>query len=152
MSRPLACPSRTLDTASGSWTIESLTPPTGLDPRQGSALVRPVEVPAFTLVSSGLAHGLPRWVHERPATTILGDRRVQPPGHKRNATDPPGRYQGRDGTNAARVTVEQATILHGFRPDYPWQGPRYQQFRQIGNAVCPPIARLVLDAAMRCSR
>lgn len=109
-------------------------------------------MPAFTLVASGLAHGQPLWVHDRPATTVLGDPHAQPPGHKRSAADPPGRYEGRAGTNAARVTVEQATILQGFRPDYPWQGSRHQQFRQIGNAVCPPIARLVLEAAMRWSR
>lgn len=154
--RPTSCPARTLDTCSGSWTIEPIrdatTVPDGLDPRQGAAKVRPLDVPAFTLISSGLAHGQPNWVHRRPATTILGDRRVQAPGHKRNAADPPGRYQGRNGAGAARVTVEQATILQGFRRGYPWQGSRYQQFRQIGNAVCPPMGRVVLNEAIRPSR
>jgi DNA (cytosine-5)-methyltransferase 1 len=153
LARSLALPANTLDTACGSWTFEPIptsdTTPTGLHPRQGTAKVRAVESPAFTLISSGLAHGQPVWVHERPAITLLGDRRVQPPGHKRSATDPPGRYDGRNGTNAARVTVEQATILQGFRPGYPWQGSRHRQFRQIGNAVCPPVARVVLAEAMR---
>jgi hypothetical protein len=47
-----------------------------------------------------------------------------------------------------RVTVEQASILQGFRHDHPWQGPRTARFRQIGNAVCPPVARAVLAEAM----
>lgn len=156
LARSLDLPANTLDTTCGAWTFEPIpttdTPPAGLHPRQGSAKVRGVELPAFTLVASGLAHGQPIWVHERPATTILGDPRVQAPGHKRNAADPPGRYDGRNGTKAARVTVEQATILQGFRPDYPWHGSRHQQFRQIGNAVCPPVARRVLAAAMRGNR
>ena len=54
--------------------------------------------------------------------------------------------------NAVRVTVEQASVLQGFRADYPWQGARYRQFRQIGNAVCPPLAAKVLAEAMRPSR
>ncbi len=156
LARGLDRPANTLDTACGAWTFEPIptnaTTPAGLNPRQGAAKVREVDTPAFTLVASGLAHGQPIWVHQRPATTILGDRRVQPPGHKQNAADAPGRYDGRNGTHAARVTVEQAAILQGFPPDYPWQGSRHQRFRQIGNAVCPPLARLVLDEAMRCSR
>lgn len=153
LARSLDRPANTLDTACGAWTFEPIptaeTTPHGLDPRQGGSKVRGVDLPAFTLIASGLAHGQPLWVHRRPATTICGDRRVQPPGHKRNAADPPGRFEGRSGTRAARVTVRQAAILQGFRPDYPWQGSRFRQFRQIGNAVPPPVAKRVLAAAMR---
>jgi site-specific DNA-cytosine methylase len=53
------------------------------------------------------------------------------------------------GGRSACVTVRQAAILQGFRPDYPWQGTRHQQFRQIGNAVPPPLAQRVLIEAMR---
>jgi DNA (cytosine-5)-methyltransferase 1 len=90
--------------------------------------VRPTSEPAPTLVASGLAGGVPVWVDRRPATTICAGPR------------------GRDAT---RVTVQQAAVLQGFRPEYPWQGARYRQFRQIGNAVCPPVARRVLVEAMR---
>lgn len=125
---------------------------TALNPRQFTNRLRPVDAPAITMVATMLATGRPRWVFERPATTIACDRRVQPPGHKANAADPPGRYDGRAGTNAPRVTVEQATVLQGFRRDYPWQGSRHQQYRQIGNAVPPPLAAHVLTAAMRRAR
>jgi DNA (cytosine-5)-methyltransferase 1 len=48
-----------------------------------------------------------------------------------------------------RVTVAQAAVLQGFRPDYPWQGSRCRQFQQVGNAVPPPLARRVLEAAIK---
>jgi DNA (cytosine-5)-methyltransferase 1 len=51
--------------------------------------------------------------------------------------------------NAVRVSVEEAAVLQGFRPDYPWQGSRSRCFLQIGNAVCPPVARVVVAAAAR---
>jgi DNA (cytosine-5)-methyltransferase 1 len=91
----------------------------------------------------------PGWAGERPATTVACDRRVHPPGHKQNASDPPGRYQQRRGANAVRVTVSQAAVLQGFPADYPWQGARTRQFEQVGNAVPPPLARHVLEAATR---
>jgi len=99
-----------------------------------------------------LAKGTPIWAGERPATTIACDRRVHPPGHKENASDPPGRYQQRRGANAVRVTVEQAAVLQGFPADYPWQGVRTRQFEQVGNAVPPPLAHRVLEQAIRPSR
>ncbi|HEY6761071.1 MAG TPA: DNA cytosine methyltransferase [Baekduia sp.] len=165
--RPTRCPARTLDSSSVAWTIErddashGIRPhtaapgqehrraPAAMDPRRRHMRVRPTSEPAPTLVASGLAGGVPVWVDRRSATTICADPRVQPPGHKRNAADPPGCYRSRDGSDATRVTVEQAAVLQGFRRDYPWQGARYRQFRQIGNAVCPPVARRVLAEAMR---
>lgn len=81
------------------------------------------------------------WPHHRPATTIAGDARVfQPGGHHTS---------GSQSQNAVRVTTEEATILMGFRLDYPWQGSRSKQFQQIGNAVCPPLGARVLAEAMR---
>jgi DNA (cytosine-5)-methyltransferase 1 len=96
---------------------------------------------------SGPAKGAPVWAGERPATTVACDRRVHPPGHKENRGDPPGRYEQRRGANAVRVTVEQAAILQGFPPGYPWQGARTRQFAQVGNAVPPPLAHRVLEQA-----
>ncbi len=94
---------------------------------------------------------VPAWAGRRPATTVACDRRVHPPGHKQNASDPPGRYQQRRGANAVRVTVEQAAVLQGFPADYPWQGTRTRQFEQVGNAVPPPLARRVLEQAIQSS-
>lgn len=152
LSRPLACPARTLDTSSGSWTIEPVPfegeQPAGIDTRQTGSRVRTLARPSQTLKAATM----PVWVHRRPSTTVLGDPRIQPPGHKRNRHDPEGRYEERRGTNAIRVSAAQASVLQGFRPDYPWQGSRTAQFRQIGNAVCPPLAAQVLAAAMAPTR
>jgi DNA (cytosine-5)-methyltransferase 1 len=83
------------------------------------------------------------WPTERPALTVAGDPRVPGPGHKkeRNSPDSPGRME-----EAVRVTLEEAAVLQGFRPDYPFSGTRTKQFEQVGNAVPPPLARAVLQA------
>lgn len=144
-------PARTVDTSCGSWTIEpgsQSQPECGLDTRQRHCVIRPLRRPAPTLTATGLANSRTFWACNRPATTVLADCRVQPPGHKRNRHDPPGRYQDRRGEHAIRITVQQAGILQGFPPHYPWQGPRGHQFLQVGNAVCPPVAQAVLAAAI----
>jgi len=123
--------------------------PTVYETRQRGARPRPISKPAPTMLAAGLAKGTPIWAGKRPATTVACDRRVHPPGHKENASDPPGRYQQRRGANAVRVTVEQAAVLQGFTADYPWQGVRTRQFEQVGNAVPPPLAHRVLEATIR---
>jgi DNA (cytosine-5)-methyltransferase 1 len=55
----------------------------------------------------------------------------------------------RESSDAVRISVEEAAVLQGFRADYPWQGSRSRRFIQIGNAVCPPLARLVVAALVR---
>lgn len=106
-------------------------------------LYDPEEEPAPTIAFGKDAGS---WGWERPATTIAGDSRVWPPGHKENASDPPGVYEQRRGANALRVTPEEAAALQGFPAGYPWQGVKTEQYRQIGNAVPPPLARAVLGA------
>jgi len=84
------------------------------------------------------------WADGRPATTLAGDARVfAPGGHHANDGRRPG-FPGRS-ENAVKITVEQALVLQGFRPDYPVVGPRYKQFEQVGNAVPPPLASAVVS-------
>lgn len=75
---------------------------------------------------------------DRPATTVAGDPRIPPPGHHGHSE------QG--GPDAIRVSIEEAAVLQGFDPHYPWQGSRTKQFEQVGNAVPPPLARAILEA------
>lgn len=96
-----------------------------------------------------------QWFFERPATTVQGDPRIWPPGHKVNGDDrrrlgvevADERYGDRAGSRALRLSVEQALRLQGFRADYPVQGTLTSRFRQVGDAVPPPLAAAVLRQA-----
>lgn len=107
---------------------------------------RPAPAPAHTITGQGAA----AWMIERPATTVVGDARVWPPGHKVNQSDrdrhrdADERYGDRSGTEAVRVSVTEAGILQSFPPDYPWQGSQTKRYEQVGNAVPPLLARAVL--------
>lgn len=129
LARTLDCPARTLDSTSGSWTIHPLVADDDphYDTRQGWGRPRSIDKPAPTISGSCP----PIWVTGSAARAEIFPA--------------PGGYRPRRGE---RVTVEQASVLQGFRRDYPWSGSRARQFRQIGNAVCPPLAREVLAAAM----
>lgn len=81
------------------------------------------------------------WVRERPATTVQGDPRVGRPGHKNR-----DRGEQMFGEDSVRITVTEAAVLQSFRPDYPWQGTKTQQFQQVGNAIPPLLAAHVVAA------
>ncbi len=89
----------------------------------------------------------PEWTRLRPATTVVSTPRIS--ARDRDPSWRPGDKWPSQFTNAVRVSVEEAAVLQGFPADYPWQGSRTRCFLQIGNAVCPPLARLVVAAAAR---
>jgi DNA (cytosine-5)-methyltransferase 1 len=90
----------------------------------------------------------PEWTRKRPATTVLADPRISALGARdRDPGWRPGNKWPSQFKNAVRVSIAEAAALQGFRGDYPWQGSRTRCFLQIGNAVCPPVARLVVVAA-----
>lgn len=97
-----------------------------------------------------MADRLPGWTKRRPATTVLSTPRISAPSARdRDPNWRPGDKWPPQFRNAVRVSVEEAAALQGFRADYPWQGSRSRCFLQIGNAVCPPVAQLVVEAAAR---
>ncbi len=112
---------------------------------------RPLTEPAPSLA---FGKDFASWCWERPATTIAGDSRCWPPGHKINQADidrlgedeAKARYGDRAGTEAVRLTVEQAAALQSFPPDWPWQGSKTSKAQQVGNAVPVLLARAVLEA------
>lgn len=122
-----------------------------LDRRQQNADGTPVppvtaDRPAPTL--TGIAGAKGQWVWNRPATTIACDSRMWPPGHKVNQEDwdrlgedeANERYDDRAGTEAIRLSIEEALILQSFRPDLPLRGTKSARFLIVGNAVPPLLA------------
>ena len=47
-----------------------------------------------------------------------------------------------------RIEVEEGLLLQGFPADWPLQGSREEQYRQVGNAVPPALARAVGRAVL----
>jgi DNA (cytosine-5)-methyltransferase 1 len=84
------------------------------------------------------------WVHERPATTIVGSFKpeiVAAPGYRTTVS-----RQNAEGS--VRVSVEEAACLQSFPAGFPWQGSRTKQYQQIGNAIPPLLAEAVLRSAL----
>lgn len=79
------------------------------------------------------------WPLNRPATTVMGDLRIDAPGHRDRSFDGERHHK-----RSIRVTVEEAAALQTFPADYPWQGKQGKKFLQVGNAVPPMLAEAVL--------
>ena len=50
-----------------------------------------------------------------------------------------------------RLTVLECARLQAFPDDWPWQGTLTSRFRCVGNAVPPPLARLLAEAILAAS-
>lgn len=61
-------------------------------------------------------------------------------GHRANAVE----FIEHDGQGRRRVSVAEAGLLQGFPIDYPWHGTTSAKYRQIGDAVPPPLAAAIL--------
>lgn len=111
---------------------------------------RSLDRPAFTLMSSSRGWRIEALPAASSSDAASQRRERRPAACRRHEAS-----RVREAVAAARrprpvwITVEQATILQSFRHDYPWQGSRLQRFRQLGDTVCPPLARRVLREAMR---
>ena len=55
-------------------------------------------------------------------------------------------------TSRRRLTVQECAILQDFPPDHPWQGNKQSQYRQVGNAVPPTLARVVVEAVIKADK
>ncbi|MBM4369869.1 MAG: DNA cytosine methyltransferase [Deltaproteobacteria bacterium] len=51
-----------------------------------------------------------------------------------------------------RLTVEECAALQAFPPGYPFQGTKTSMYKQVGNAVCPPVAEALARAVVEGAR
>jgi site-specific DNA-cytosine methylase len=89
-----------------------------------------------------------KWTLHRPATTVQGDPRIAPPGHRDRTGGEPAFPADSPTGGTVRITIAEAATLQGFPAGYPWQGNRTRVFEQIGNAVPPPLAAHCITAAL----
>lgn len=82
------------------------------------------------------------WAYERPATTLATRPLVADPGTNAN------RFNGatKSRNDGIKITVPEALVLQSFPPDWPVQGTRTAQFRQVGNAIPLGLGRAILSA------
>lgn len=128
--RPVSAPAPALDTnVGGKWRLA----PAG----RTSEMVepRPASEPSHTITGKATA----AWVMDRPSTTVCGDARIGRPGHK----DREG-GEAQFAQDSVRVSVQEAGILQSFPADYPWQGNKTEQYRCVGDAVPPLLAKAIL--------
>lgn len=115
----------------------------------------PAPTPQFGHDASGWKWSGSEWA-DRPATTVQGDARLWPPGHKVNAADRArlgedeanARYGDRAGTKAVNMEPWEALVLQDFPADLPVQGSKTAKFRQIGNCIPVRLATAALKVAL----
>jgi DNA (cytosine-5)-methyltransferase 1 len=112
---------------------------------QDNSCLRGLDEPAGTIFFGQRGNAVD-WV-TRPATTVCGDSRIAPPGHRDREGGEP-----QFGVETVRATVAEAGILQSFPADYPWQGTKTQQYRCVGDCVPPLLAMAILRPLLAATR
>jgi DNA (cytosine-5)-methyltransferase 1 len=87
---------------------------------------------------------------DRPADTLsAGSQSGHPNGRSIVSASQKARECLLGEMGRRRLTVAECSVLQNFPPDYPWQGTKTSQYRQVGNAVPPKLAEVVVRAVLR---
>jgi DNA (cytosine-5)-methyltransferase 1 len=126
-----------------SWSGAALSFPRGdgMTKRYGARPDHPMDRPAPTMREKSRCATW-RVVTGETTTTRYQPRQVTGPATPITAADNTYIFDGT--TKARRLTLEEGLVLQGFPPDLPLVGSRTSRWRQLGNAVPPPLARAVL--------
>ena len=140
--RSVDMPTPTITAKSGGqWVLQ---PGSFADGRSGGVgkhrIYEPDLEPAPTVA---LGKDVAGWVWRRPATTVSGDTRVHPPGHRQNAA---ADGHKRAGPDAYRLSVDELAVLQDMPRGYPWVGTKTSAVRQIGNLLPPTMLAAVIGA------
>jgi DNA (cytosine-5)-methyltransferase 1 len=137
------------DTVTGARVVPSQAPVMRPTAHRGSLLFngsgRPLDLdqPAKTLPASMGGNATPIIDQEQlendAAPWVVGYHK-----HLMNGGKPAHRAPDR----LRRLTVEEAAALQGFPVGFEFHGPRVAKYRQVGNAVPPPLAYAVASAVL----
>lgn len=86
----------------------------------------------------------PIWPYERPSFTVVGTFKPEimcGPGYRKAGDGPRQKSKG-----AVKITLREAATLQGFPTDYQFRGTSSTLWRQVGDAVIPKMAQLLVEA------
>lgn len=109
---------------------------------------RPADQPAPTLTAEGMAHGVHVWRYRNDCRTNATERSLYDHAPTVTVGNAAAQHFVAPDGETVRVLLQEASVLQGFPHDHPWQGSRSSAFRQVGNAIPPPLAQAVLAAVV----
>lgn len=125
----------------------------GMVERYGERPGRGLDEPSFCLTTGAATGGAKHqwWPAERPSTTVCAAPRLGSPKHhdgSQNAGAVPVEDAGAD--KPVALTEDQGCALMAYPAGTAehLQGSKADRWRIIGNGVCPPVARTVLETVL----
>ena len=117
------------------------------DVRSANGTVRAVSESSGSLTAS-MDNGNYRWTYVNGNQANAGRRDSGQPAPTVHFAERMNDVRWVAGGESVRVSVEEAAALQSFPTDYSWRGSRSAQYRQIGDAVPPLLARAVCAEAL----